>query len=81
MSKRSPRGKASMLDAHAHIIYIDGKIGPNIPPQAPCSHFPVNIFAGYQVKHYICPVVRQTSPIHNHVYEQSENPRQPYAGW
>ena len=30
MSKRSPRGKASMLDARAHIIYIDGKTSP--PP-------------------------------------------------
>ena len=62
MSKRSPRGKASMLDARAHIIYIDGKIGPNIPPQALCPHFPVNIFAGSREKPYLWRVVRLTTP-------------------
>ena len=51
-----------MLDARAHIIYIDGKIGPNIPPQALCPHFPVNIFAGSRGKHYLWHVVRLTTP-------------------
>ena len=39
MSKRSPRGKASMLDAHAHIIYIDGKTSPPPLPKPPALIF------------------------------------------
>ena len=55
MSAESPRGKASMLDARAHIIYIYVKIGPNIPSQALCPHFSVKIFADVLGVRYICP--------------------------
>ena len=53
MSEGSPRCKASMLDACAHIIYICVKIGPNIPSPPPSLHFSVKIFAAVPKNRYI----------------------------